>query len=89
MAADYIAQQFHALGLRPYEQETFNPYQQTQCLTAHFADGSTREYCSGVDFYPLAVQWGLHLEGEVPARHRGGERFGDPGTRRRGGCLRS
>ena len=74
-AADYIAGQFQALGLQPldgledyfqpYEQETFDPYQQTQCLTAHFADGSTREYRSGVDFYPLAVQGELDLEGEL------------------------
>lgn len=74
-AADYIAGQFQALGLQPldgledyfqpYEQEIFDPYQQTQCLTAHFADGSTREYRSGVDFYPLAVQGELDLEGEL------------------------
>lgn len=74
-AADYIARQFQALGLQPldgledyfqpYEQETFDPYQQTQCLTAHFADGSTREYRSGADFYPLAVQGELDLEGEL------------------------
>ena len=74
-AADYIAGQFQALGLQPldgledyfqpYEQETFDPYQQTQCLTAYFADGSTREYRSGVDFYPLAVQGELDLEGEL------------------------
>ena len=74
-AADYIAGQFQALGLQPldgmedyvqpYEQEIFDPNQQTQCLTAHFADGSTREYRSGVDFYPLAVQGELNLEGEL------------------------
>ena len=81
-AADYIAGQFQALGLQPldgledyfqpYEQEIFDPYQQTQCLTAHFADGSTREYRSGVDFYPLAVQGELDLEGELrPAAEEG------------------
>lgn len=74
-AADYIAGQFQAMGLQPlegledyfqpYEQEIFDPNQQTQCLTAHFADGSTREYRSGVDFYPLAVQGELDLEGEL------------------------
>ena len=74
-AADYIAGQFQALGLQPldgledyfqpYEQEIFDPNQQTQCLTAHFADGSTSEYRSGVDFYPLAVQGELDLEGKL------------------------
>ena len=74
-AADYIARQFQGMGLQPlegledyfqpYEQEIFDPNQQTQCLTAHFADGSTREYRSGVDFYPLAVQGELDLEGKL------------------------
>ena len=74
-AADYIARQFQGMGLQPldgledyfqpYEQEIFDPNQQTQCLTAHFADGSTSEYRSGVDFYPLAVQGELDLEGKL------------------------
>ena len=74
-AADYLARQLQGMGLQPldgledyfqpYEQEIFDPNQQTQCLTAHFADGSTSEYRSGVDFYPLAVQGELDLEGKL------------------------
>ncbi|WP_297201996.1 M28 family metallopeptidase [uncultured Flavonifractor sp.] len=74
-AADYIAQQFQQIGLspmggsedyfQPYVQETFDPNQESQILIAQFADGSTKSYHSGVDFYPLAIRGELRIAGEV------------------------
>lgn len=85
-AADYIAGQFQALGLQPldgledyfqpYEQETFDPYQQTQCLTAHFADGKYQGVPLRGGFLPSGGTGGAGPGGGASARRRGGDHGG-------------
>lgn len=59
MARDYIAKQFEKAGLdfydeansyfEDYEQETYNPTEQTQVLEVTFLDGTKEDYYAGID----------------------------------------